>query len=324
MAPPGHSLGSLPARSSRRWPRCSPFPLFFLSASQSYLRNRWSGDSGLVKPEPRRPPRAAALRAVRGAWRPAGPGPSAAATCPAAVTRGPATNPASTRQVPCGSQRPAVSPAQSPAGSVCGRGAPSPGPGGDTSAPRGQAGAGHPRGRCTPSVRLAQAPHRLHPTALLGKLAGSKGEQQSDQQSGCSTPRVPPSRGDKGTAQSPESPRPSPGDAGHAGYRGSRGALPAMPLAPGTTAGTVSLLQGSLREQHTYPVTHSTGGPPVPPRAVPQGPGRVTGRVTGYHWCLRTRGDTRVCVPQPLGRGSECKDTRPWGLCRWRVPSAAL
>lgn len=29
----------------------------FFSASQSYLRNRWSGDSGLVKPEPRRPPR---------------------------------------------------------------------------------------------------------------------------------------------------------------------------------------------------------------------------------------------------------------------------
>lgn len=101
----------------------------------------------------------------------------------------------------------------------------------------------------------------------------------------------PEERRDKGTAQSPESPRPSPGDAGHAGYRGSRGALPAMPPAPGTTAGTVSLPQGSLREQHTQPVTHSTGGPPVPPRAVPQGPGRVT----GCHWCLRTRGDTRVC-----------------------------
>lgn len=91
-----------------------------------------------------------------------------------------------------GSRHPTVSPARSPAGSASGRGDPSPGPGGDTSAPRGQAGAEHPGAHGTPPARPARGPRHPHPTTRLGKLGGSEGEQQSEEQSSCSTRRLPP------------------------------------------------------------------------------------------------------------------------------------
>lgn len=49
----------------------------------------------------------------------------------------------------------------------------------------------------------------------------------------------------------------------------------------------------------------------------------------GVHACVCMHRGTRVSVhtlgctrvfPQPAGICSECKDTRPWGLCRWRCP----
>lgn len=181
-----------------------------------------------------------------------------------------------------GFRHPGVSPARSPAGSASGRGDPSPGPGGDMFAPRDQAGAEHPGGHGTPPAQPARGPRHPHPTAHLGKLGGSEGERQSDEQSGCSTHRLPPRchREGRRDASGPASRWPSPGPmhaagalgtgTGCTGYGGgSWGVLPAMQLAPGSTAG-LSPLQGSLRRGVHGHVMHGIGGPaPRVPHAPP-------------------------------------------------------
>lgn len=148
-------------------------------------------------------------------------------------------------------------------------------------APRDQAGAEHPGGHGTPPAQPARGPRHPHPTAHLGKLGGSEGERQSDEQSGRST--TPPA--------SEMSPGRTPGrlragkplaipwanaccrGAGNGVYRvqggGFWGVLPAMQLAPGSTAG-LSPLQGSLRRGVHGHVTHGIGGPaPRVPHAPP-------------------------------------------------------
>lgn len=226
----------------------------------------------MVKPEPRRPPRAAAVRAVRGAGRPAGLGPlSLLCLCH--------------RRPSCAPHAAAV--AREPAGIL-----PAPG-----RAPR-----SHllqvPQGLCVgegthlqiaeetrlhQGVRLgargaAGAPrlgwHRLliafNPQPSLGSWQGAR--RAAVRRAKCLLHTQ--LRGEERAGEAQKGTG--------AMEWGMQHALPAMCVAPGSTAGTGSLLQGSLRRAaHGHPQHRAPGWRD-----------RVTG---GCHGCLCTRGDTRVC-----------------------------
>lgn len=108
---------------------------------------------------------------------------------------------------------------------------------------------------------------------------------------------------------------------GHAGCPGLSGCLTLHVCGSGDHGRHSVTAAGVPAESSTRPCHAQTasGGPPVPHRAVLEGPGRVTGvpLVSAHTW-------GHTCVsPQPPGCGSECKDRRPWGLCRWQCPHSS-
>lgn len=245
---------------------------------------------------------------------------------PAPILRAPGSAGGGVLAVPReGSLHPTVSPARSPAGSASGRGDPSPGPGGDTSAPRGQAGAEHPGAHGTPPARPSRGPRRPHPTTRLGKLGGSEGEQQSEEQSSCSARRLPPGCHREGhrDALGPRKPLAAPrGDAqctspsaGHgAGECRVRGCLRVSYPPCGWLRGARPArrrCRGPCGEEHTAASRKASGVQhPGPPCTTPLP-------------CQRGQGGQRGILPKPLHSGC-CVSPIPGGVMgSWRSTGGA-
>lgn len=107
---------------------------------------------------------------------------------------------------------------------------------------------------------------------------------------------------------------------GRAGYRGLSGCLTRHVCGSGDHGWHVTAA-GVPAESSTRPChAQHRGSGPGPPLRHPalcqrdQGGWRGGPLVSVHTW-----GCTCV-LPQPPGSGSACKDTRPWGLCRWQCP----